>query len=306
MARHRSIGACRCAVRACPTRRPSARWGSAGRAHQPGSGPGRPGRPPSIGRDARTAPLAQGSQAGSKPPQLVQPDVAKSSFPPSRLLRTGARGHYDAAMGDANDKPSPVIFIDADACPVKDEVYKVAARYGLQVRGGERLHQLPVRPRISRVVVETGPDAADDWIADHAAAWHIAMTNDIPLAERVLQAGAAALCPDGRPFTGIRSARRSHSGDHGATSLHRRGDRRAQTLRPPRPLAVPSGAGSSRQPGAAWTAMIPVTDNLAIDEEEIGFTFIRASGPAVRTSTRSPPPPSSASTRRARHPCPSR
>jgi len=105
-------------------------------------------------------------------------------------------------MGDANDKPSPVIFIDADACPVKEEVYKVAARYGLHVHVVANAYiNVPVGPRISRVVVEAGPDAADDWIAEHAAPGDIAITNDIPLAERVLQAGAAAIRPDGRPFT---------------------------------------------------------------------------------------------------------
>ncbi len=110
-------------------------------------------------------------------------------------------------VNDAGAKPEaqtsgPAIFVDADACPVKDEVYKVAARYGLHVHivANAYIH-VPVYPSISRVVVEAGPDAADDWIADHVRAGDIAVTNDIPLAERALQAGAATIRPDGRPFT---------------------------------------------------------------------------------------------------------
>ena len=113
-----------------------------------------------------------------------------------------ARRLYDHAMPEASAKPGPAIFVDADACPVKDEVYKVAARYGLQVHVVANAYiNVPVGPRVHRVVVEAGPDVADDWIAEHVAEGDIAVTNDIPLAERVLQAGAAAIRPDGRPFT---------------------------------------------------------------------------------------------------------
>jgi uncharacterized protein YaiI (UPF0178 family) len=94
------------------------------------------------------------------------------------------------------------IFIDADACPVKDEVYRVARRYGLKVyvvtNGGVRV---PSDPLIELVVVGEGPDVADDWIAAHAGRGDIVITQDIPLAHRSLQAGAEAIGPTGRAFT---------------------------------------------------------------------------------------------------------
>jgi uncharacterized protein YaiI (UPF0178 family) len=94
------------------------------------------------------------------------------------------------------------IFIDADACPVKDEVYKVAQRYGLKTYVvSNAFMMIPKSPMIERVIVDAGPDVADDWIAEHVAPGDVAVTNDIPLAERVLMAGAAAVTPTGRPFT---------------------------------------------------------------------------------------------------------
>jgi len=94
------------------------------------------------------------------------------------------------------------IFIDADACPVKDEVYKVAQRYGLKTYVVANAFILvPKHPRIERVVVDAGPDIADDWIAEHARPGDVVITNDIPLAERALAAGAAAIAPNGRVFT---------------------------------------------------------------------------------------------------------
>jgi uncharacterized protein YaiI (UPF0178 family) len=93
-------------------------------------------------------------------------------------------------------------FIDADACPVKDETFKVAARYGLKTWVvGNSFIRLPQSPMIEQVVVEAGPDIADDWIAERIKPGDIAITNDIPLADRVLKAGGAALAPNGRPFT---------------------------------------------------------------------------------------------------------
>ena len=94
------------------------------------------------------------------------------------------------------------VFIDADACPVKDETYKVAARYGLKTYVvANAFMQIPASPLIERVIVDAGPDIADDWIAERATAGDIVITNDIPLAERVLASGAAAIAPNGRPFT---------------------------------------------------------------------------------------------------------
>ncbi len=94
------------------------------------------------------------------------------------------------------------IFIDADACPVKDETYKVAARYGLKTWVvSNAFMQIPASPLIVRMIVDAGPDVADDWIAEHIAPGDIAITNDIPLAERVLKAGGQALSAKGSPFT---------------------------------------------------------------------------------------------------------
>ena len=94
------------------------------------------------------------------------------------------------------------IFIDADACPVKDETYKVAARYGLTVYVvSNSFIQIPASPTIKRMIVDAGPDVADDWIAEQTEPGDICVTNDIPLADRVLKAGGAAIAPNGRPFT---------------------------------------------------------------------------------------------------------
>ena len=82
------------------------------------------------------------------------------------------------------------LFIDADACPVKDEVYRVAARLGLAVFVvANSWIRTPGEPRITAVVVEEGPDAADDWIADRVAPTDVVITADIPLAQRVLAKG---------------------------------------------------------------------------------------------------------------------
>ena len=94
------------------------------------------------------------------------------------------------------------IFIDADACPVKDEIYKVAGRYGLKTWVvSNAFMMIPQSPMIARVIVDAGPDVADDWIAEHVTPGDVAITNDIPLAERVLKAGAQAITPSGKPFT---------------------------------------------------------------------------------------------------------
>jgi uncharacterized protein YaiI (UPF0178 family) len=94
------------------------------------------------------------------------------------------------------------IFVDADACPVKEEVYRVAQRHGLKVHVvANAFLQVPAHPLIERVVVDAGPDIADDWIAERAATGDVVITSDIPLAERVLSAGAAAIAPNGRAFT---------------------------------------------------------------------------------------------------------
>ncbi|MBL4747748.1 MAG: YaiI/YqxD family protein [Magnetovibrio sp.] len=91
------------------------------------------------------------------------------------------------------------IYIDADACPVKDETVKVALRHNMRVimvcDGGIRPHPSPL---VDLVVVATGADAADDWIAEHIGQGDIAITNDIPLADRCIKAGGRVLRPNGQ------------------------------------------------------------------------------------------------------------
>ncbi len=96
----------------------------------------------------------------------------------------------------------PEIFVDADACPVKEEVYRVARRYGLPVSVvANAWINTPREPLIERVVVEEGPDVADDWIAARAGPADVVVTQDIPLADRCLKAGAQVIGSNGRRFT---------------------------------------------------------------------------------------------------------
>ena len=94
------------------------------------------------------------------------------------------------------------IFIDADACPVKDEAYKVAIRHNVDVfvvsNGGIRI---PEHPLIAREIVGDAFDAADDFIAGKAGPQSIVITGDILLADRCLKAGAGVIAPNGNPFT---------------------------------------------------------------------------------------------------------
>ena len=94
------------------------------------------------------------------------------------------------------------IYIDADACPVKEEVYRVAGRYRLKVYVvANSFVAIPNDPLIERVVVPDGFDAADNWIAERAGPGDIVVTADIPLADRSLKAGAMAIGNTGVPFT---------------------------------------------------------------------------------------------------------
>src|ERR1700761_1356348 len=94
------------------------------------------------------------------------------------------------------------IFVDGDACPVKAEIEKVAARHGLAVtivsNGGLRTS---ANPLLRHVIVAEGSDAADNWIADNIPAGDICITADIPLAARCLDKGARVLAPNGKAFT---------------------------------------------------------------------------------------------------------
>lgn len=94
------------------------------------------------------------------------------------------------------------IYVDADACPVKEEVYRVARRYALGVTLVANAPQrIPADERFAMVVVREGMDAADDWIAEHAGEGDIVITADIPLAARCLRNGARVIGTTGRPFT---------------------------------------------------------------------------------------------------------
>ena len=94
------------------------------------------------------------------------------------------------------------IFIDADACPVKQEVYRVANRYQLNVTlVANSWMQIPSSPRVRLEVVEAGPDAADDWIVGQVQPNDIVITADIPLASRCLKKRARVIGTTGKPFT---------------------------------------------------------------------------------------------------------
>lgn len=94
------------------------------------------------------------------------------------------------------------ILVDADACPVKEEIYKVAWRHEVPVTiVSNSPIRIPAHPLLERVVVSDGFDAADDWIAERADAGAICITADILLADRCLKAGAVVIAPNGKPFT---------------------------------------------------------------------------------------------------------
>ncbi len=106
----------------------------------------------------------------------------------------------------ASPPPAPTstpvtILVDADACPVKEEIYRVAERFGAHVRVvSNSPFRVPVSDRVKRVVVDDGFDAADDWIAENANVRSIVITGDILLAERCLKQGATVLKHDGSAF----------------------------------------------------------------------------------------------------------
>lgn len=94
------------------------------------------------------------------------------------------------------------ILVDADACPVKEEIYKVAFRHAVPVSiVSNAWLRVPPHPLIERVVVDAGFDAADDWIAEAASPSSVVVTADILLADRCLKAGAVVIAPNGKPFT---------------------------------------------------------------------------------------------------------
>ena len=100
------------------------------------------------------------------------------------------------------DRDGLHILVDADACPVKDEVYRVAARHRVPVSVVSNApFRIPDSPLVKRVLVSDAFDAADDWIAEHARPGVVVITGDILLADRCLKAGATVLAHTGKPFT---------------------------------------------------------------------------------------------------------
>ena len=96
------------------------------------------------------------------------------------------------------------IYVDADACPVREEVYRVAGRLNVGVyivSNGSRPIRPPDLPFVEMVIVGEAMDAADDWIAERITAADVCVTGDIPLASRCLRQGARVVSPNGRPFT---------------------------------------------------------------------------------------------------------
>ncbi len=121
---------------------------------------------------------------------------------PSPCLPASRRASLTAVQFPKQATCMTVLYVDADACPVKDEVYRVADRYTLAVFVvANSWIRTPRHERVKLVVVDEGPDAADDWIADRIGRGDVAITADIPLADRVLKAGGEAVHPTGRPFT---------------------------------------------------------------------------------------------------------
>lgn len=100
------------------------------------------------------------------------------------------------------DKSPIRIFVDADACPVKPEIYRVAERLGTKVYVvSNSVMAIPMAPWVERAIVAGTPDAADDWIAERAVRGDIVVTADVPLAARCVKAGADVLGPTGQAFT---------------------------------------------------------------------------------------------------------
>lgn len=104
-------------------------------------------------------------------------------------------------MSPSDERPFSIL-VDADACPVKDEVYKVAERRGAHVFVvSNSFMQVPRVAFIERVIVPAGPDVADDWIAERANETCVVVTADLPLADRCVNKGAAVLSPKGQEWT---------------------------------------------------------------------------------------------------------
>jgi uncharacterized protein YaiI (UPF0178 family) len=128
--------------------------------------------------------------------------VRSGSTPSQKVFFRG--GDNPIYMNTPSPTPlNPItIYVDADACPVKNEVYRVAARHRIKtIVVSNSPIAVPRDPLIERVVVAAGMDEADNWIAERAARGSIVITADIPLASRCVKAGAATIAPTGRVFS---------------------------------------------------------------------------------------------------------
>jgi len=145
--------------------------------------------------------------------------------------------------------PPPRILVDADACPVKDEIYKVAYRRNVPViLVSNARFRMPDHPLITRHIVSDSFDAADDWIAEQAGTRSVVITADILLADRCLKAGAVVIGNNGKPFTSARSAARLPPAPSWPTCAP------AWTASPeaPPPLPKPTGHGFCRRLMKRW------------------------------------------------------
>jgi len=94
-----------------------------------------------------------------------------------------------------------ILYVDADACPVKDEAIKVGERHRVEIKiVSNSWMRLPESDLVERVVVPEGPDVADDWIAERATTGDVVITADVPLASRCVNTGALVISPNGKPF----------------------------------------------------------------------------------------------------------
>lgn len=116
-------------------------------------------------------------------------------------MRRLARAARSGPNGSMSGRPI-TIYVDADACPVKAEIYRVADRHGIAVKVVANSGMaVPRDPLIERVLVAGGPDVADDWIAERAGPGDVVVTADVPLAGRCVKAGAEVIGSTGRVYT---------------------------------------------------------------------------------------------------------
>ncbi len=175
-------------------------------------------------------------------------------------------GHEGLGNAESESVTPISLYIDADACPVKQEIYRVAERHagkGVALKVFVVSNSPIAVPRdemIERVVVGAGLDAADHWIAERAKRGDIVITADVPLASRAVKAGAEVIAPNGKPFSeeliGMTLATRNLMD---SAALGRRHHRRSQTLRAARPLRISLRAGPRHRAadaGGVWAALV--------------------------------------------------